>query len=46
VLALRGMVFAFSSTFDPQSPAFQQAASACGLRLPHPGPGTKRSFVP
>lgn len=34
VLALRGMVFSFSSAFNPQSPAFQQAASDCGLHLP------------
>jgi hypothetical protein len=41
VLALRGMVFAFSSAFDPRSPAFQQAAARCGLRLPAFG---RRSF--
>ncbi len=34
VLALRGMVFAFSSAFDPRAPAFHQAAAQCGLRLP------------
>jgi hypothetical protein len=34
VIALRGMVFAFTSAFDPRSPAFQHAASACGVRPP------------
>ena len=34
VLALRGMVFAFTSSFDPRSPAFRTAAAACGLKLP------------
>lgn len=34
VLALRGMVFAFNSTFDPGSPAFRQAAAHCGLHVP------------
>jgi len=33
-LALRGMVFAFSGGLDPRSPAFRQAAAACGLGLP------------
>ena len=37
LLDLRGMVFAFSSMFDPRSPAFQQAAAQCGLHLPGPG---------
>jgi hypothetical protein len=37
VLALHGMVFAFSSAFDPRSPAFQRAAADCGLHLPGPG---------
>jgi hypothetical protein len=39
VLVLRGMVFAFSSAFNPQDPAFRQAATHCGLRLPSPGVG-------
>jgi hypothetical protein len=39
VLVLRGMVFAFSSAFNPQSPAFRQAAAHCGLQLPPPGSG-------
>ncbi len=34
VIALRGMVFAFTSSFDPRSPAFRRAAGACGLKLP------------
>jgi len=34
VLVLRGMVFAISRTIDPKSPAFRQAASACGLSPP------------
>jgi hypothetical protein len=34
VLDLRGMVFAPGSGFNPKSPAFRQAAAACGLRLP------------
>jgi len=34
VIALRGMVFAFTSAFDPRSPAFRHAASACGVPLP------------
>jgi hypothetical protein len=33
-IALRGMVFAFTSAFDPRSPAFRHAASACGVPLP------------
>jgi len=36
VIALKGMVFAFTSAFDPRSPAFRHAAAACGLRLPSP----------
>lgn len=39
VLALRGMVFAFNSPFDPQNPAFRKAATQCGLQLPPPGSG-------
>ncbi|HLJ03664.1 MAG TPA: hypothetical protein VKT31_09500 [Solirubrobacteraceae bacterium] len=38
VLALRGMVFAPGPGVDPRSPAFRQAASACGLTLPGKGP--------
>ena len=34
VIALRGMVFAFTSAFDPTAPAFRHAAAACGFRLP------------
>jgi hypothetical protein len=34
VIALRGMLFAFTSAFDPRSPAFRHAASACGVPLP------------
>jgi len=34
VLVLRGMVFAISQTIDPKSPAFRQAASACGVSPP------------
>ena len=43
VLDLRGMVFAFSSAFNPQSPAFRQAATRCGLKLPPPGARPVRS---
>jgi hypothetical protein len=35
VLVLRGMVFAFTGAgIDPMSPAFRQAAAACGVKLP------------
>lgn len=34
VLALRGMVFALRPGIDPRSPAFQQAATACGVGPP------------
>ena len=34
VLVLHGMVFAFGQTVDPKSPAFRQAASACGVTPP------------
>ncbi len=34
ILLLRGMVFAFPQPFDAQSPAFRQAAAACGLKVP------------
>jgi hypothetical protein len=33
-LSLRGMLFPVSSALNPRSPAFQQAASDCGVRLP------------
>ena len=33
VLALRGMSFALGAGIDPRSPAFQQAAKACGIHL-------------
>jgi hypothetical protein len=33
VLVLRGMVFAIPSSVDPKSPAFRQAARACGFGL-------------
>jgi hypothetical protein len=34
VLVLRGMVFAPGPGFNPQTPAFRQAAHACGLTVP------------
>ena len=34
VLAFHGMSFAVGSGIDPRSPAFQQAATDCGVRLP------------
>lgn len=34
VLAFRGMSFAVGSGLDPRSPAFQQAATDCGVHLP------------
>jgi hypothetical protein len=34
VFVLRGMVFAFTTPPNPKSPAFMQAAHACGIRLP------------
>jgi hypothetical protein len=33
-LVLRGMEFPVGSAINPRSPAFQQAAGACGLKLP------------
>jgi hypothetical protein len=33
ILALRGMVFAIPASVDPNSPAFKQAARACGVGL-------------
>jgi hypothetical protein len=44
VLSLRGMLFAFTSTFNPQSPAFHQAAAHCGLTLPSPGAAPHANF--
>ena len=36
ILALRGMVFVIdSSNIDPKSPAFRQAAAACGVSTPN-----------
>ena len=37
-IALRGMVFAFTSAFNPRSPAFRHAAGACGVPLPGGSP--------
>jgi hypothetical protein len=34
VLSLRGMLFEFGPGLSPVSPAFQQAAADCGIRLP------------
>jgi hypothetical protein len=34
ILDLRGMAFELASAINPRSPAFQQAASDCGIRLP------------
>jgi hypothetical protein len=34
VLAFHGMAFAVGFGLDPRSPAFEQAASACGVHLP------------
>lgn len=34
VLALRGMLFAGTAAFNPNSAAFKHAAVACGVRLP------------
>jgi hypothetical protein len=36
IIALRGMMFRPGPGMDPLSPAFQQAASHCGVRLPKP----------
>jgi hypothetical protein len=35
-ISLRGMMFKPGAGLDPHSPAFGQAASQCGLRLPPP----------
>jgi hypothetical protein len=37
IIALRGMMFKPGPGIDPGSPAFQRAASACGVRLPTGG---------
>ncbi|MGH2892704.1 MAG: hypothetical protein ACRDPM_05470 [Solirubrobacteraceae bacterium] len=37
IIALQGMMFKPGPGLDPQSPAFQQGASHCGVRLPKPG---------
>jgi hypothetical protein len=34
ILVMRGMVFAILASVDPKSPAFRQAARACGFELP------------
>jgi hypothetical protein len=34
ILSLHGMAFELGAGIDPRSPAFQQAASDCGIRLP------------
>jgi hypothetical protein len=36
IIALQGMMFKPGPGFDPGSPAFQQAASHCGVRVPKP----------
>jgi hypothetical protein len=36
IISLRGMMFKPGPGLEPQSPAFGQAASHCGLRLPPP----------
>jgi hypothetical protein len=36
IIALQGMMFKPGPGFDPGSPAFQQAASHCGVRVPNP----------
>jgi len=38
IISLHGMTFQLGSGLDPRSPAFQQAASDCGIKLPK---GTK-----
>lgn len=34
VLSVRGMLFAGTAAITPGSPAFKQAAAACGVKLP------------
>jgi hypothetical protein len=34
IIALRGMAFELGAGLNPRSPAFQQAASDCGIKLP------------
>ncbi|HEY1713280.1 MAG TPA: hypothetical protein VGG07_10285, partial [Solirubrobacteraceae bacterium] len=36
IVSLAGMLFKPGQGLDPQSPAFQQAASHCGVSLPKP----------
>lgn len=40
IIVLQGMMFVPGSGFDPRSPAFRQAASHCGVRLPSPPAGS------
>ena len=40
VIDLGGMLFTPGPGFDPRSPAFRQAASQCGVRLPAPPKGS------
>jgi hypothetical protein len=40
IIELRGMAFELGPGINPRSPAFQQAATDCGIRLPR-GPGVK-----
>ena len=40
IIDLRGMAFELGSGINPRSPAFQQAATDCGIRLPK-GPKVK-----
>jgi hypothetical protein len=42
ILALHGMVFAVGSAIDPRSPAFRQAATACGVTLPSTPPSSSQ----
>jgi hypothetical protein len=43
IISLRGMAFELGAGLDPRSPAFQQAASNCGIRLPR---GNKTQVAP
>jgi hypothetical protein len=36
IISLQGMMFKPGPGIDPRSPAFQQAAAHCGIRLPEP----------
>lgn len=40
IIDLGGMLFTPGPGFDPRSPAFRHAASACGVRLPAPPTGS------